>query len=241
VEKELRTLLRIPRFRMVYAMSCFFGIVIYLPTLRNPRPGSFYMQNALPVMALYGLLMLGPITYWNCFGFDRTAVQGYFSWPVRFRSVLVAKNISVAFLMVPQIVAIALVVRAVRLPASAAKLVETIVVMLIASLYWFAMGNICSVRMSRAMDPDKMNQMANKIQALSIWSAPLLLLPIGLAYWARSVFENEYVFGGVLLIAGIVGWIFYRVGLDSAVGAAERGRETMLMQLSRSDGPLSIA
>jgi ABC-2 type transport system permease protein len=240
IEKELRTLARIPRFRMVYAMSCFFGIVIYMPTLRHPRPESFFMQNALPIMALYGLLMLGPITYWNCFGFDRTAVQGYFSWPVRFRSVLIAKNISVACLLIPQIVALALVVRVARMPASAAKFVETIAVILIASLYWFAVGNISSVRMSRPMDPDKMNQMANKIQALSIWSAPFLLLPIGLAYWARAVFGNELIFGGMLLIAAIVGAIFYRVGLDSAVTAAERGRETILMQLSRSDGPLSI-
>src|ERR1019366_5479214 len=41
VEKELRTLARIPRFRLVYAMSCVFGIVVYLPALRNPNPHSF--------------------------------------------------------------------------------------------------------------------------------------------------------------------------------------------------------
>ena len=41
-----------------------------------------------------------------------------------------------------------------------------------------------------------MNQMANKMQALSIWTAPVLLLPIGLAYWARAVFGNELVFSG---------------------------------------------
>jgi hypothetical protein len=78
------------------------------------------------------------------------------------------------------------------------------------------------------------------MQALSIWSAPLLLLPIGLAYWARAVFESEVVFAGVLLIAAVIGAIFYRVGLDSAVSAAATGRESMLMHLSRSEGPLSI-
>jgi len=104
------------------------------------------------------------------------------------------------------------------------------------------MGNICSVRMPRPMDPEKMNQMANKMQAPSIWSAPFLLLPIVLAYWARVVFASEIVFGGVLVIAAVVGGIFYRVGLDSAVDSATavRNREAMLMQLSRSDGPLSV-
>ena len=91
VEKELRTFARIPRFRMAYAMSCVFGIVVFLPVLRNPRPDSFMIRNALPLMALYGLLMLGPMTYWNAFGFDRSAAQGYFCWPVRFRDALMAK------------------------------------------------------------------------------------------------------------------------------------------------------
>jgi len=241
VEKELRTFARIPRFRMAYAMSGVFGIVLFLPAMRNARAqSSFFIQNALPLMALYGLMMLGPISYWNAFGFDRSAVQGYFSWPIRFRDALIAKNITVALLLLPQIVLISLVGKVAHLPASFWKFLETIVVILIASLYWFSMGNICSVRLPRAMNPEKMNQMANKMQALSIWSAPLLLLPIGLAYWARAVFESEVVFAGVLLIAAVIGAIFYRVGLDSAVSAAATGRESMLMHLSRSEGPLSI-
>ena len=135
---------------------------------------------------------------------------------------------------------IALVGRAAHLPVAPAKFLETMVVMLIASLYWFSMGNICSVRMPRAMDPEKMNQMANKMQALSIWTAPFLLLPIGLAYWARAVFESEMVFGGILLVAAVIGGIFYKVGLDSAASTADRRRESMLLQLSRSDGPVSV-
>jgi len=241
VEKELRTLARIPRFRMVYGMSCVFGIVVYFPALRNPNPASFFIQNGLPFMALYGLLMLGPISYWNAFGFDRSAVEGYFSWPVRFRDALISKNITVALLLLPQIVVVTLVCRAARLPVSAGKFVETVVVILIASLYWFAMGNIWSVRMPRAMDPEKMNQMANKMQALSIWTAPFLLLPLGLAYWARLVFGNEWIFAALVAVAAVVGGVFYKIGLDSAVGTAGVKREAMLVQLSRSDGPLSIA
>ncbi|MDP9053937.1 MAG: hypothetical protein M3N93_06490 [Acidobacteriota bacterium] len=239
VEKELRTLARIPRFRMVYAMSCVFGMVIYLPALRNPDPQSFLIRNALPFMGLYGLLMLGPISYWNAFGFDRSAVEGYFSWPIRFRDALMAKNISVALLLPPQIVLVAMVCRVARIPASAGKFLEAVAVVLIASLYWFAVGNMWSVRMPRAMDPEKMNQMANKMQALSIWTAPFLLLPIGLAYWARAVFGSEWIFAGLLLLAALAGGIFYKVGLDSAVGTADGKREAMLAQLSTSDGPIS--
>lgn len=241
VEKELRTLFRIPRFRMAYVMSAVIGILIWLPVLRTSggvrsRPAEY----ALPVMAVYGLLMLGPISYWNAFGFDRGAVQGYFSWPIPFRDALIAKNITIALLLVPEVVMIALVAAAFRFPVTPGKCVETVAVVLIAALYWFALGNISSVRIPRAMDPDRMNQMANKLQALTIWITPFLLLPIVLAYWARHVFHSQIVFAGLLLIAGIVGGIFYHVALDSAVSAASQKRESMLTELTRSDGPLSI-
>ena len=239
-EKELRTFARIPRCRLVYAMSCFFGIVLFLPSLRRGHNNSFYQQNAPPIMALYGLLMLGQITYWNSFGFDRSAVQGYFSWPVRLRDVLIAKNLSVVLLLLPQILIVSFIARVMKLPVTPGKVLETIVVMAVSSLYWLAMGNIFSVRMPRALDPDKMNQMANKMQALTIWTAPLLLFPLVLAYWARWFFESQLVFAGIVLVAAIIGAIFYWVGLDSAVNTALARREIILTELSRADGPLSV-
>jgi ABC-2 type transport system permease protein len=241
IEKELRTLARIARFRMVYGMSCFFGVIMFAPALRRQHPGSSIMQYALPIMAVYGLLMLGQITYWNSFGFDRSAAQGYFCWPIRFRDALIAKNLTVMALLFPQIVLVSLVARAFHIPSSAGKILEAFVVLTIASLFWFGLGNICSVRMPRAMDPEKMNQMSNKLQALTILGAPVVLLPIVLAYWARAVFSNELVFAAILAVAAILGAIFYGVGLDSATEAAYKNRESMLLELSRSDGPLSIA
>ncbi len=125
-------------------------------------------------MALYGLLMLGQISYWNSFGFDRSAVQGYFSWPIRFRDVLIAKNLTVVFMLIPQILMIS-VDCALRAPAvDPAKILETIVVIVIASLYWFAMGNIFSVRMPRALDPEKSSRCRTNAGADHL-GAPLLL------------------------------------------------------------------
>jgi ABC-2 type transport system permease protein len=240
IEKELRTLSRIARFRMAYGMSCFFGVIIFAPTLHRQRGDSGFLQYALPLMAVYGLLVLGQITYWNSFGFDRSAAQGYFCWPIRFRDALIAKNLTVMALMVPQILLISVVAHAFHIPSSPGKIVETFAVMIIAGLFWFALGNIFSVRMPRAMDPDKMNQMSNKLQALTILAAPVVLLPVVLAYWARAVFNNEFVFAGVMMLAAILGAIFYKVGLDSAVESAVSHRESMLLELSRADGPISI-
>src|ERR1035438_3674548 len=99
-------------------MSCVFGLILYLPNLKRAQTDSFMRQNALIFMSLYGLLMLGQITYWNSFGFDRTAVQGYFSWPIRFRDVLIAKNLTVLLLIVPQILMISVGAAAMRVPVT---------------------------------------------------------------------------------------------------------------------------
>ncbi len=240
IEKELRTLSRIGRFRMAYGMSCFFGVVMFAPALRRSTPTSSIMQYALPIMAVYGLLMLGQISYWNSFGFDRSAAQGYFCWPIRFRDALIAKNLTVLALLIPQILLVALVAHAFHIPSSPGKILEAFADVGIAALFWFGLGNITSVRMPRAMDPDKMNQMSNKLQALTILAAPVVLLPVVLAYWARAVFANDFIFAGILAVAAILGAIFYGVGLDSAVETAHRNRESMMLELSRSDGPISI-
>jgi len=240
VEKELRTLSRIARFRMAYGMSCFFGVILFAPALHRQHGNSGLLQYALPLMAVYGLLVLGQITYWNSFGFDRSAAQGYFCWPIRFRDALIAKNLTVMALMAPQILLVSMVAHAFGIPSSPGKIVETFAVMIIAGLFWFALGNIFSVRMPRAMDPDKMNQMSNKLQALTIFAAPVVLLPVVLAYWARAVFGNELVFAAIMIVAAILGAIFYKVGLDSAVESAVTNRESMLLELARADGPVSI-
>jgi ABC-2 type transport system permease protein len=241
VEKELRTFARIPRFRLVYAMSCFLGIVLFLPAATHADRHSFMTENALPMASLYGLLMLGQVSYWNSLGFDGSAAQGYFSWPIRFREVLLAKNISVLCLLVPQILVLWLLGRALHFTGTFEKLIEAVMVMFISSAYWFGMGNITSVRIPRALNAEKMNQMATKMQFVTIWSAPFLLMPIVLAYWSRWFFGSELVFVAVMLVAAVIGGIVYWVGLDSAVNAATARRESIILELSRSDGPLSIA
>ena len=206
MEKELRTLSRIARFRMAYGMSCFFGVLIFAPgAARASAPSSSFMKYALPSMAVYGLLVLGQITYWNSFGFDRSAAQGYFCWPIKFRDALIAKNLTVHCVSGSADRARVAGGACFGIPSSPVKILETFAVMVIAALFWFALGNIFSVRMPRAMDPDKMNQMSNKLQALTILAAPVVLLPVVLAYWARAVFSNEFVFAGILAIAAHTG------------------------------------
>ena len=79
VEKELRSLVRTPRFRLVFVMGFSFGLVVWLPMmLRGRVTHSAVSGNFLTVVSLYALFLLAQVTYGNAFGFDRSAAQTLF-------------------------------------------------------------------------------------------------------------------------------------------------------------------
>ena len=86
-------LTRSPRFRVVFGMACVFSLVIFYPVAFGRAGSTFLASNYLPAVNSYGLLILGEVLLWNVFGFDRKATQIYFLAPVRFESVLRAKNL----------------------------------------------------------------------------------------------------------------------------------------------------
>jgi hypothetical protein len=70
---------------------------------------------------------------------------------------------------------------------------------------------------------------------------PVVLSPVVIAFWARSVFDSELIFFLLLALAAVFGAIFYWVATGSAAGTARERREKILSDLSRDDGPVSIS
>jgi hypothetical protein len=67
----------------------------------------------------------------------------------------------------------------------------------------------------------------------------LALLPVFLAFWARYVFGSDLIFYLILTFAAILGGAVYWIAMDSATQTAVERREKILMELSRSEGPLA--
>ncbi len=240
VEKELRSLARTPRFRVLFLMGFSFGVLIWLPMFQqhaHSRSGGNY-----PVLiSVYAVILLGEVLIWNAFGFDRAATQIYFSAPVPFVKVLAGKNLAGAILIVLEITIVLTVCAALRLPVSASKVLEAYVVTLVLCMYLFAAGNLVSVHYPRAMNPDNSwgRSSGGRLVLLLLLGLPLLSLPVLLAYAARYAFESETAFFAVLALAGGAGVVFYGVSMDSAAGLAERRKEAMLAALGISAGPLA--
>jgi len=242
IEKELRFLTRSARFRLVFLMGFSFGLLIWIPVTigRTGSPDSFMGRNYLTCVSIYALLLLSDVLFWNAFGFDRSAAQIYFLFPVRLSRILVAKNVAAMLFVLIEITAIVTVCAIIRLPMTAGKLVEAYLVPAIVSLYLMSIGNLTSIYSPRSINPARSfrSSAGGRTQAALILLFPAAMLPVALAYMARYAFDSSIAFYVVLSIAGVFGGVVYSIAMDSAVSAAERRKELMLTALSIGSGPV---
>ena len=243
VEKELRSLARTPRYRMVFVMGFSFGLMIWLPLILGAHSDghSVLANHFLTVVCVYALTLLGQVSYWNCFGFDRSAVQIYFLAPQPLRATLVGKNIaSLAFIYL-EIAILTAITSLFRVGLSAGEVFETLAVVAVSALYMLAMGNVSSVQYPRGLSPTRVSQggASSRFQALVFLFYPVALLPVGLAYLARYAFNSVAAFYAVLGLAAAIGTGVYSIAMDSSVRAALTRRERMIRDLTTAEGPVA--
>jgi len=241
VEKELRTLSRTPRFRMVFIMGFSFGLLVWFPITLGSSNHSVMADHYLTIVSVYALTLLGQVSYLNTFGFDRSAAQVYFSVPVSIGQSLVGKNIAAALFIFAEMLAVTAASLVLRIHLPPGAIAEAFSVTAIVGVFLLAIGNLSSVHFPRAMNPERVSQggAASRMQALIFLFYPIALLPVTLAFWARAVFDSQLIFVLILTFAGILGVVVYWIAMDSAVSAAVQRREKLLMELSRSEGPVA--
>ncbi|MBM3813152.1 MAG: hypothetical protein FJW20_16130 [Acidimicrobiia bacterium] len=243
VEKEIRFLSRAPRFRLVFMMGFSFGLLIWLPIAyrSGSDSSSAFASNYLTFVTLYALLLLGEVSFWNTFGFDRSASQLYYLVPVPMAAVLVAKNIAAAIFVFLEISAVAVACTLLRMPISASKLVESYAVSLVMTVFLIAIGNLSSTHFPRPVNPAHSwrSASAGRFQAMLLMIYPIMSIPIVLAYLARYAFDSQLAFYGVLGFSLTLGSLIYWVAMESSVSACVQRKEKLLATLSQGDGPVS--
>ena len=240
VEKELRTLARSARFRMVFIMGFSFGLMVWFPT-RSATHGGGFSRNFLTLVCVYAMTLIGQVTYWNCFGLDRSAALFYFAAPQPLSRVLLGKNIACLFFVYLETLVLSGITLALRMSFAPGQLAETLVVVTICAMYLMALGNISSVRYPRALSPERVGRGgggSNRGQVLVMVLYPVLLLPVILAYVARYAFSSETAFLAGLAAAAAIGGILYWLGMESAVQTAAAQRQNILQELCRDGGPV---
>jgi ABC-2 type transport system permease protein len=104
-----------------------------------------------------------------------------------------------------------------------------------------AFGNISSVQYPRVLTPERVSQggASSRFQALIFILYPIALMPVFLAYLARYAFDSETAFALILGFAGALGGVVYWLGMESAIKSIAAGRERILSDLSRGEGPVA--
>lgn len=239
IEKESRYLARSPRFRMLFLMSCVFGLVIARGAFRETP--ALWAPNYLVIASLYSLLLLGEVCIWNTFGFDRAAAQNYFVAPVPFSRVLIAKNLSAALWILIQFSAVLLLSALLRFPVTLARVVESVGVTAVVLMLLLAIGNYIAVSSPRPTDPESAmrSRGAGGRQILLVLAYPLTFVPVALAYLARWALASDVAFFGMLAALAGIAFVGYRVALDSTVEYADAHKEEMVAALSAANAPIA--
>ena len=242
IEKEYRSLVRAPRFRLVFFMGFSFGLLLWLPMLLKASESmGFFRDNYLTFVAAYALLLLGDVCLWNIFGFDRSAAQAYLVTPIKLRTAFLAKNLAALTFVLLEVTIVATVCLLFRLPLSLSKILPAYLISTLMTFTLMSAGNLTSVYYAQPVNPQKSlrSRPSAKTQGLLMVIFLVASGMSGLAYLAEFAFESTLAFYAVIgVLAGGVG-IAYRVSLDSAVEAAIERRELLISALSRNESIVS--
>jgi hypothetical protein len=242
VQKEFQSLLRMPRFRVVFGMACVFSVVIFIPlSMRHGGRAGFLSQNFLPVVNLYGLLLLSDVLLLNAFGFDGRTAQIYFVTPVPLKTVLRAKNIAAAGFIAAQTMAVLAIAVLIRQTVTPLSIASGVAASAVVGTFLLGVGNLTSVSLPRPLDPAQTfkKQAGGKMQLWLLLSSIGIFALVGFAFLARWAFQSDAALLGVLLLEFMIGVIFYFIATDSAVERGIRDREKMIAALSRTGSPLA--
>jgi hypothetical protein len=241
LQKEFQSLARMPRFRVVFGMACVFGLMVFIPMTFGHGGAAFIRNNFLPMVNLYGMLMLSDVLLLNVFGLDRKSAQLFFVAPVPFRLVLRAKNVVALCVIAAQTALVLLFVMLFRVPIDLFGIASGLAVSAVVAVFLLSAGNLLSVSAPRAIDPSSTlrKQAGAKMQLWTLACTLGMVLLVGFPFLARWSLQKDWPFFAVLLLEFIVGLIVYRIALDSAVDLGLRNREQVVEALSKGPSPVA--
>ena len=245
VQRELQSLARMPRFRVVFGMACIFGVLVFVPAaLRGGTrtEHSFMSENFLPLVNLYGLLLMSDALLLNVFGLDRAAAQLFFVAPVPLETVMRAKNVAAVCFVGLQTLAVLLFVLILRIHVSLFGVAGGMAVSTVVSVFLLSAGNMLSVTLPRPIDPSTtFRKKAGAGMQLWLLLASIgMLLLVALPFLARWATDRDWPFFAVLAVELVIGLVFYRIALESAVTRGLRERERIVEALSKGSSLVSL-
>lgn len=238
VEKEFHYLSRSGPMLFTFIMPLVILVVFRVGSGRAGIPGGPLAHTsdlAFPVGAAYTLLILTNLVY-NTFGGDAVGVQLFFLSPVRFREVLLGKNLAHAIAMAIEIFLVWLGVCFLYQPPSLEITAATISGITFGLLVNLAAGNMLSIYTPKKIDYGTFGrQRASGTTALA--SLVLQAVVIGIcaaALLLARAYGRIWIAVIIYTVLACVAAAGYTMVLSRVDSVAVKRREAMIAELSRA-------
>ncbi len=240
MQKEIRYLYRNSAMLLTLAIP----LILILPiafSFSSPRHAA---RNAVftrvpdlafPGAVAYMFLILGQFAH-NSFAYDGRGVQLLYMAPVRFRDVLLGKNLALAILVAVETVLVGALIGVVIRPPSPLYVLATLAWLVFALLVHFIVGNWLSLEYPRRFDFGQYRRRASGMSVLVGMGLQIALLGLGVLVGMISLWMGRvWIFAGVFLVLSVVAFWLYNVTLEHYSNLAVSRREALTEQLVRSN------
>jgi ABC-2 type transport system permease protein len=239
-EKEIRYLLRSGPMLLTLIMPLFVLFIFRLGPMGSKagRAGGFFTPTpdmAFPAAAAYTLLLLTNLAY-NNFGGDAGGIQFFYASPVRFRDIVLAKNLTHAGILAAEVfiawIAVSFLYGRPALDVTIAALAG----LLFAAPVNFSAGNLLSIYSPKKLDYSSFGrQRASQMTVLISLGVQVFVVGVGVAaFWMARHYGNFWIATLILLMLAGISLAVYRMILNRMDGLALQRRETLVAELCRA-------
>jgi ABC-2 type transport system permease protein len=237
-EKELRYLRRSGPMLFVLVMPIFMLVVVRAgpstgehgtgPFLRNPN-------LAFPAAVAYAMLMLTNLIY-NSFGGDSGGIQFFYAAPVRFRQIVLGKNLAHMAVFAIEIVVGALAVKFMYGIPDPDIVFATLAGTLFAAPLNLAAGNLLSVYSPKKVDYSTFGrQRASQITVLASLGIQIAIFGLSAVILLFSRQQHSYWLSGLIfLVLAVIAFVAYALVLRRVDRVALKRQEVLMAELCRA-------
>ncbi len=238
-EKEIRYLLRSGPMLITLIMPLFVLFVFRFGAMNSARHSGIFLWRtpdmAFPAAAGYTLLVLTNLAY-NNFGGDAGGIQFFYASPVRFRDIVLAKNLTHAGILAIEIVFAWIAVSFLYGRPTLDVTIAALAGLLFAAPINFSAGNLLSLYAPKKVDYSSFGrQRASQTTVLISLGVQIFVVGVGVAvFWIAKSYENFWIATLILLVLAGISLSAYAMILNRMDGLALERRETLVAELCRA-------
>jgi ABC-2 type transport system permease protein len=231
-EKELRYLSRSGPMLFTLIVPLFM-----LAVFRSSGTNEGLFAHAgltFPLGAAYSLLLLTNLSY-NNFGADGGGTQFFFASPVRFRQIMLGKNLAHAAVFSAEVLLVWMGTCLLYRPPSLSITLATLAGILFVLPIDFAAGNLFSLYSPSRIEAGVFGrQRASLTTVLASFVIRGALFGVAaLLFWFSRSYANSWLEGAIFLLPAALACAIYFFALDRVDGMALNHREDLISSLGR--------